>query len=181
MDVKGKIITRIVSATILLVVAIQITAFAAIVNINAYVNNKYAPVVLYLGPGMYNVVPIDLSSGGIYTAWNASGATEKWMNEYAFRIAGASSETIGGNTIKYKTPEEAFSNAVSTTFTLKASNTMQFYIRDQANLSDNLGGVSLRVSATPEPSSVLLMCVGLIGFAALWLYRNRAGIPPMRR
>ena len=61
-------------------------------------------------------------------------------------------------------------NAVGATFTLLSDATVKFFIND-AQAGDNIGGMSLNVSAVPIPAAAFLFAPALLGFMGL---RRRA-------
>ena len=139
-----------------------------VVNLDA-VNNGSSPptspgpVVLTLAPGSYTVTPIQ----GTYTAWNAWDGSVAggagWLNRYTVAY-GLTKTLISDNGI-YGTPGDAFLHALSYHFALSEPTQVLFSISDSV-YSDNVGGMSLRVSAVPLPCSVLLLAPGLITLAA---------------
>ena len=64
----------------------------------------------------------------------------------------------------YSTAAQSFgaSSAFSTKFSLAAPSSVSFYLFDD-NLGDNSGGVSLAVAAVPEPTTWMLMLLGMAG------------------
>jgi hypothetical protein len=64
----------------------------------------------------------------------------------------------------YPTAGDALTHAESSVFTLSTSGFVGFAIRDNG-LNDNLGGMSLSVVHTPEPSTAALLALGLAAFA----------------
>lgn len=69
----------------------------------------------------------------------------------------------------YQTAALSFANAAAytTQFTLQAPGNVGFYIYDNA-IGDNRGGVSLSISAVPEPATwaMLIMGFGAVGMAS---------------
>lgn len=64
----------------------------------------------------------------------------------------------------YSTAAQSFgaSSAFNTKFSLAAPSSVSFYLFDD-NLGDNSGGVSLAVAAVPEPTTWMLMLLGMAG------------------
>jgi hypothetical protein len=172
-----------------------------IVNLNAMQVGQAAPfgsnpVNVSLGPGTYIVTPVGIAGGGMFDAWSAwpanSGCqpnhicTIGWETSFDYSYSGGYFNA--GNTTKYDTPSEALAHAVSASFTLAATETVSFGFNECAPcLGDNRGGNSLRIEAvsTPEPTSVSIVIIGLVGLAVkllrggVWkmqpgLYRRRS-------
>jgi hypothetical protein len=64
----------------------------------------------------------------------------------------------------YPTAPDALATAETSVFTVSVSGLVGFAIRDDSAL-DNLGGISLEITAVPEPSTGVLLGLGLIALA----------------
>ena len=64
----------------------------------------------------------------------------------------------------YPTAADAFAAAQSSQFTVSASGLVGFAIYD-SSVADNSGGISLEITAIPEPSTAGLLALGLIPLA----------------
>lgn len=163
------------------------SANAVIVNIDSIANATPTnpSVMVLLGAGTYTVTPVS----GAYTAFTrfstvsgCDGAGENcstgFEHSYVITINGVSTGYGDGNangTIGpispgngyYATLAQAFAGATGTSFTLAAPTTVGFSVFDDF-LSDNSGGISLNVSAVPEPATWALLIGGfiMVGFAA---------------
>ncbi len=77
-----------VISCVLLLVGVTGVVHGDIVNINARTNTTTNPVVISFDAGTYDVVPIGISDGGAFNAWNAwSGGPNPpskagWLNSY---------------------------------------------------------------------------------------------------
>lgn len=161
---------QVISLALIAMLANQITTVnAAIVDINAKTNSASNPVVLSLGPGTYTVTPIGVADGGLFNAWNAwdggccPPSYAGWINDYSLSSSEFSGYTMSDHTI-YSSDLLALANAVSTSFSLSSVVDVNFYIVDDPYF-DNLGGMSLNVSAVPIPASIWLFASGIIIFA----------------
>ncbi len=141
-------------------------ANASIVNIDAEINSTSNPIILTLGPGTYSVAPIGVTDGGLFNAWNAWAggccppSYAGWLNAYSLSSSEFSGYTVSDHTI-YSSDLLALANAISTTFTLSSTTDVNFYIVDNPYF-DNLGGMSLNVSAVPLPAPIWLFISGFI-------------------
>jgi hypothetical protein len=166
-----------------LLLSAAMSANAAVIDISARDDFGTTWVDLTLDAGTYNVTQI----ADTFVAWNAwsrvSGCDSSgmncstgWINSY--RIASSELGEIKVNTSKsgntyyrYETPEIALANSQPFQFTISSQQVVSFYNADTPK-SDNLGGLSLNVSAVPEPSTIGLMFGGL-GLVGLMAYRSR--------
>lgn len=212
-----KIITTLAAGTALMISA-MVPAEAAIVNLSATVQSgefftwtspytlasypgvqKAGLTSLSLGAGTYAVTPIDLSSGGTYTAarrfsavnctnGSSTGSSlcqQGWEHTYMIQIGSATPVqygmggglgplTDGGGPLQdgayFTTAAGAFAAGVPTTFTLAATETVKFFWFDD-NFGDNTGGISLNVMLVPLPAPLMLLGSAL---AALGILRRRA-------
>ena len=165
-------------------------ARAVVVNINSKVNGAksdgFPSVNVFLSAGTYNVTPISLPPPG-FTAWNAwnDGTTSGcdangvcsntgWLNLYMLSDNGSGDvpEITIWDGLKYQTAALAFAHALSFQFTLTTAQTISFYISDN-NLIDNVGGISLDVSAVPLPAALPLFATGLGALGLLGWRRKR--------
>lgn len=183
------------------------SAGATIIDLNSVDNTvqnssqiSEKAIMRNLGPGTYNVTFTE----GAYTAftrWNSvTGCDENgtqcrqgWENSAIISIGlGDGSDVfflgdadaLGGYGPKadgayYETPSLSFDHSAiySQQFTLAEWQDVYFYLGDN-QLGDNHGGVSLLVTAVPEPASWLLLSIGGFGMIGLLLARQRRmGIP----
>ncbi len=162
-------------------------ALAIPINIDATTNIDLATaIVTTLPAGSYDVTPVDILQGGLFTAArrfgvvldcaaDGAGCFNGWEHSYYLAIGDASPVPLGcgeGNGplpcgAYYATEALAFANAVSTKFTLSSESAVRFYWFDDI-LFDNAGGISLRVTpsvtAIPEPPSAAIVALGLMMF-----------------
>jgi hypothetical protein len=160
---------KILLASTLLAASFSINA--ATVNLDALTSTNLNPVELNLTAGTYNVNPF----AGAFTSWNAWGSStgcdstgancsKGWINNYSITTP---TETIfTSNSIRYASANLALLNSLSTSFTLLSDATVKFFIND-SNYGDNIGGMSLNVSAVPIPAAAFLFAPALLGFMGL--------------
>lgn len=167
--------SSVMAVVVLLSLGASAQAAPTIVNLDAVTNTTGNPVVESCGAGTYDVVPIGITDGGAYDAWNAwgevvdpgAGTGRGWIHSYSFDSDQFPAVNIYSG-VRYATPAEALANATSSSFTLNSPGDVLFYISD-INYADNVGGVSLRIEevppALPVPGAVLLagLGAGLVG------------------
>jgi hypothetical protein len=96
---------------------------------------------------------------GCDTAGHCTGMG--WYNAYSFEAPSGSATFWDG--VRWATSEQAASSGVAlspVTFTLANAQTVKFYIGD-SKYSDNIGGISLSVTAVPEPETYAMLVLGL--------------------
>lgn len=173
---------------------------ATIVNLDATVDPnpgnalEHTEVSLLLQAGTYAVTPVDTSTpGALFTAANRFSAVSDceadgtlcdrgWEHTYYVKIGAGPRVKYGfGEGISPSPPGSAyfnsaalaFANAVAAPlFTLLAPETVILSWLDD-NWGDNQGGISLSVTAVPEPSSVVLLLAGLLLAGAIVRQRTR--------
>ena len=113
---------------------------------------------------------------GTYTAWNAWGETKDcsdsgasctrgWITDFNITTAEFGTQRLGDRR-KYETPELAWANAATETFTLSMAQSVRFFIGDNP-YGDNEGGLTLQVAQVPVPAAGLIFATALLGFRAL--------------
>ena len=137
-------------------------------------------VTLALAAGTYTLQFID----GTYTAYSrfssptgcdldGKNCTQGWENSARISIDGGSPLLFGDGNASggfgpidpgdgyYSTAALSFANSgiFTTNFTLATDSNVSFFLYDDI-LSDNQGGVSLQLSAVPEPATWALMILG---------------------
>ena len=149
------------------------------VQFDAGNGNTGVGYTLLLNEGDYEVSPLNSTRGGTFTAANrfgfASPPSRGWEWSYFLAASGLGPIKVGfgggepDGTFTYQTsPEAAFSLAPSYSFHLDTTRSVTFYWLDD-RWNDNVGGISLAISAVPEPSNPLLY---LTGTALLLAYVN---------
>lgn len=157
-----------------LLIMAPLTANAATVHLDAKTNTSSNAVELNLKAGTYSISPF---KDDTYTAWNAwgkvqgcsadgTGCSKGWVNNYSFTTPSGTTHIITSDTGRYETADLALLNALGATFTLLSDATVQFFIND-SNYGDNIGGMSLNVSAVPIPAAAFLFAPALLGFMGL--------------
>ncbi len=143
-----------------------------LLDISAVTNDATRPVVVTLQRGLWRVLPLDVNTGGAFTAWHAwngqntgCGAvpgtcTQGYMWSYSIACPGMPEVKVhanlpGAGIPKFATEQEAFATSREHWFPLDATTQVSFWIGDSNHL-DNLGGTSLRLelAAPTRPSFV---------------------------
>lgn len=176
------------------------SVFAEIIDVSAnweFWHYHYSPIEF--AAGTYKITPIGIADGGQYDAWNAWGAGEfsdcddlglcsrGYINSYSFGFVGQNDfvteiATVGGSVadgtaLAYQTPMLALANAGSWVFNLEHASRLYFYLRDgEISYGDNVGGMSLRIQAIPEPNTNILVLSGLL-VTALSVLRHHRRVP----
>ncbi|SFK74700.1 hypothetical protein [Methylophaga sulfidovorans] len=169
-----KLLGKKVLITLGFLIMAPLTANAATVHLDAKTNTSSNAVELNLTAGTYSISPF---KDNTYTAWNAwgkvqgcssdgTGCSKGWINNYSFTTPAGTTNIITSNTDRYETADLALLNAVGATFTLLTDATVKFFIND-SQYGDNIGGMSLNVSAVPVPAAAFLFAPALLGFMGL--------------
>ncbi len=168
---------------------------ATVVNVDGTANastNGSNPVVVALGAGTYNLS----FTSGLYDAFsrfsgsagcdsNGQNCSQGFENSIKYVIDGITyslGDGAANGGIGPINPGDAYYNtaqlslakaaAYSAQFTLAAPGNVSFYIFDDF-LGDNRGGISLAVSAVPEPGTWAMMLVGFGAIGATMRRRRR--------
>ena len=145
------------------------------------------PVLMPLPAGSYTLRDAWGLPGAMYDTWNfQSSAPGSWLSHYvaALQRPDGSYEVLvdrlslqepgcANHFCAWSTQPEAAAAFAATPaygFTLASAGTVAFVSADHY-LPDNLGGISLTVSAVPEPGPTTLLLAGLVSLA--WLQRGR--------
>lgn len=119
----------------------------------------WAPLTVYFDAGEYITIPII----GKYTAYSYGGVPG-YGAAYNIAYDQGNILSFGNGTMApnlgWPDPETAFAHSAVGSFTLAHGQDVYFGVPD-SYWSDNVGGVSLRVSAVPEPETFAMMMAGL--------------------
>lgn len=177
---------------------ISTAAGAVVVDIDATTNTTPATngVPQMFAAGTYRVTPII----GAFTAFSRFSSVtgcdnggfncaQGFEHSYVITIDGVSTG-YGDGTANggigpispgdgyYDTAAKAFAfGATKSTFTLATASTVNFSIFDDY-LGDNSGGISLDISAVPEPATWALM-IGGFAMTGVVVRRRRSGLPAL--
>ncbi len=163
---------------------------ATIVNLDGIANASQTgsnAITVSLAAGIYNISFVE-DQYKSFSRWNkevncdSAGlhCRQGWENSARY-IIGSETFYFGDGTASggygpvtnesawFQTQELSFANALgySAKFTLAEATDVKFFIYDN-NISDNRGGVSLSISAVPEPATwaMLIAGFGLVGMAS---------------
>lgn len=119
----------------------------------------WAPLSIYFDPGEYITTPIV----GVYTAYSFGGVPgygAAYNIAYDQQNVLTFGEGSQGPNLGWPDPETAFARSAVGAFKLEQGQNVYFGVPDSF-WPDNVGGVSLRVSAVPEPETFAMMLAGL--------------------
>ena len=112
--------------------------------------------------GSYAVTPVAAGAipGARYTAYFFGSAAGVWGTGYGIALSKDSIKYYYDSPSGYTTEAEAFAHAVSASFSLASRQTVYFGVLD-SYYGDNSGGVSLSITAVPEPETYAMLLAGL--------------------
>jgi hypothetical protein len=139
-------------------------AFAGtVINLDATDYTKSA-VTQNFAAGDYLVSFVDK---GLYEAWApAAPALGNWEDRYSVTVNGVTTQFNPFSGARFGTTDAAFAafRNLTSTFSLAQATNVTFSIPDfPTSFGDNAGGVSLNVSAVPEPATWAMMFLGFMG------------------
>ena len=158
-----------IAAALLCGFAVTSQAADTIVNIPgtaAVAFGGWDPLTIYFDAGEYITTPII----GQYTAYSFGGVPgygAGYNIAYDQQNVLSFGEGSQGPNLGWPDPATAFAHSAVGSFTLAQGQDVYFGVPD-SYWSDNVGGVSLRVTAVPEPETFAMMLagLGLLGFVA---------------
>ncbi|MRR51508.1 MAG: PEP-CTERM sorting domain-containing protein [Rhodocyclaceae bacterium] len=158
---------RIFIASLCCVFAAISPARAEVINISGQqgIWEAWSPLGVTFDAGSYTVTPVTQATpGALFTAYNFGGGYG-WGTGYGIALSQDDRKYYGSGS--YSTAEDAFAHAVGASFSLTKRQTVYFGVLD-SYYGDNSGGVSLNITAVPEPETFALMLagLGLLGFMA---------------
>jgi len=156
-----------IAAALLATALFARTSSATIINLDGTTGD---PVSIFLATGMYDITPIGVEAGGLYNAYDGSNDHPgNWVHAYTISSEELGSTLLWDGTV-HESDLEALANAVSTQFAITFDQEVAFFIFD-TSYADNDGGVSLRLQPVPEPSTLILLALGILG---LYMVRARS-------